>query len=329
MVANLDNGFVVEQVKTITGATPKLVEDYDILDITPTERLQVRIDRNNAPKAMVERFRWQMGESTFPPIVVTEDHRIIDGNTRYRARMARQEARTPVLVVPISWDGATPEMQNRLLLLGLALNNVNGQPLDESERANMVKHAILLGMTDPQIQYTIGVAGRAVKALRAQVQAERRLAQVGVELDHMDSVAPAAFRTLGADIVTELDDESFRGLAMLAKDAAFKANEVKALAVTLSELSGQDMRDERLARERETQAQRIAEVRHGEAGRPPLASQARRNLGMFMNHPIEMFVERRPDEMVEHVRVLQTARTILERVLELQAELMPTSGAAE
>ena len=73
-------------IEALVGVKPRLEQEFDLTTIDPDGRVQVRIDKNNAPREMVERFAAQMSFSAFPPIVVTQDARIIDGNTRYRAR---------------------------------------------------------------------------------------------------------------------------------------------------------------------------------------------------------------------------------------------------
>jgi hypothetical protein len=327
MVSNIDNGFVIEQIRTIAKVEPELVEDYDLLKLDEKNRLQVRIDRNNAPKEMVDRFRFQMSESKFPPIVVTADHRIIDGNTRFAAHLARDEIKVTVLLVPLSWDDADHEGRERLLLLGLALNNVNGKPLDESERMEMIRHALNVGLTNAQIMYQIGIGEKVIRSLRAEMEAKHRLNEIGRPADDL---APAIVRALGKSEITSLDDDSYKALADLAHDAQLHAHEVKSLAASVQDLTSVESRQERLTRERDAQAQRIAAVKKGGNGHPPYARQLRRQLALLTdsNHPADAFVERNKEDMSEHLRILQIAIATLQRVLELQADEMPVAEAA-
>src|SRR5215203_2944942 len=94
---------ITTMVNKVTGEEAQYVQTYDLLDLDPTFRVQVRLDRNNAPKEMVERFKLQMSQSEFPPIVVSRDKRIIDGNTRYRAKLGRDEVYMPAIIVPLSY----------------------------------------------------------------------------------------------------------------------------------------------------------------------------------------------------------------------------------
>src|SRR5262252_1555743 len=96
-------------IEAMLGLKPKLEADFDLTRIDPNERVQIRIDKNNAPKEMVTRFASQMTFSKFPPIVVTRDPKIVDGNTRYRARVERGERYAAALVIPVDYETADAE----------------------------------------------------------------------------------------------------------------------------------------------------------------------------------------------------------------------------
>src|SRR5262245_41166753 len=151
-------------IESMVGLKPKLETDFDLTRIDPDERVQIRIDKNNAPREMVQRFASQMAFSKFPPIVVTRDPRIVDGNTRYRGRVEGGERYAAALVIPIEYDTAEPEMKVRLHYLGLALNNSNGKALDKAERREMARNAILLGMSTRQISSTVGFPDKTINS---------------------------------------------------------------------------------------------------------------------------------------------------------------------
>jgi hypothetical protein len=76
-------------IQALLGVEAEFTDRYDRLQIRGDDRVQSRIDKNNAPKFMVERYANQMGEFTFPPVIVTQDHVTVDGNTRVKARAQR------------------------------------------------------------------------------------------------------------------------------------------------------------------------------------------------------------------------------------------------
>src|SRR6516162_8084197 len=118
-------------VQKILGIEVASVPDYDRLQIRASDRVQGRIDKNNAPAFMVERYAMQMGEFQFPPILLTSDHIIVDGNTRNKAYGKRNERHIAVQVIPIHWDTADHATKEKILFLSQVINNMNGLPLDK------------------------------------------------------------------------------------------------------------------------------------------------------------------------------------------------------
>ena len=76
---------------------------YDLTGLNEAKRVQVRDLAHYAPKENVGRYAVQMSQSAFPPIVVTKDGYLIDGNTRVAARRVRKEMFTPAFVVDVDF----------------------------------------------------------------------------------------------------------------------------------------------------------------------------------------------------------------------------------
>jgi hypothetical protein len=323
-----DSGFdsvdftdAVDLIEAMIGAKPKLEQEFDLTLVDPEGRVQVRIDKNNAPREMVERFAAQMAFSAFPPIVVTQDARIIDGNTRYRARRRREERFTPALVVPVAWETADPEMQIRLEYLGLALNNSNGKALDRVERRRMVRDAVALGMNTSQIVATVGFPANTVNGIRREVEAEAKVKSVGkgdlVEVDR-PVLRDAALRALGKAV--DLNNEPFAELAQLTADAGFNASEVVAMASSIRDTGSDVLALERINREREANAQRIADRRRGGDGHPPASRVLRQRLGFIEGREAAALVETNREKMDDHLAAVEAAIEKLTKVAELQRQ---------
>jgi len=301
-----------ELIEVMTGTKPRLVAEFDLTAIDPDERVQVRIDKNNAPKEMVERFAGQMAFSVFPPIVVTQDAHIIDGNTRFRARLKREERYSPALVVPIAWEGADAKMKIRLEYLGLALNNINGKALDRVERRKMVRDALQLGMSSKQVTMTVGFPANVVSGIRRELDGEAKLERVGLEI----TVRDAALRALGK--ASDLNDKPFSELATLAADAGFNASEIGALAATVRDVGSDELALERIARERDANAQRIADRKRGGDGHPPASRVLRQRLGFIENREVSALVETNRERMQDHLGALEAAIAKLTEVVAAQ-----------
>jgi hypothetical protein len=301
-------------IEAIIGAKPRLEQEFDLTAIDPEGRVQVRIDKNNAPREMVERFAGQMSFSVFPPIVVTTDARIIDGNTRYRARRKRGERYSPALIVPIKWDGAEDEMKVRLEYLGLALNNSNGKALDRTERRRMVRDALGLGMSNQQIVMTVGFPAPTVNAIRHELNAETKLERVGLKKPDAEAgVKDAALRALGKAV--DLNDKPFTEVAVLTLDAGLTGPEIKALAASVREAGSDTLALERINRERDANAQRISDRQHGINTSPPAARQLRQRLGYIIKQEPTALVETNREQMADHLEMVEQAIVLLQDVV--------------
>src|SRR5262252_1698 len=84
------------------GVEPTLVEQYDRLKVRMQDRVQSRIDQNNAPESQVKRYAAQMSESRFPAPLVTKDDIPVDGNTRFKAYALRSTRYIECYQLPIS-----------------------------------------------------------------------------------------------------------------------------------------------------------------------------------------------------------------------------------
>jgi hypothetical protein len=311
---------IEKAIEEVLGVTPKRDNQYDRLKIRSDDRVQSRIDKNTAPSHMVDRYAHQMGEFEFPPIIVTTDGIIVDGNTRHRARAQRQERYIDVLIVPIEWDHADKATRDSLLYLSELINNMNGLPLGPEEREKMVMTMLDRDAPDEEIVNKVGMSLKEVSELRDQHRAASRLKSVGIDSEHFDD---RALRAFGKAKVMRLNDESYRGLADLAKDAGLKANELKAVAGSIDSLKSAELQRDALARERQSREADITARRAGQE-QPNLAYQLRGKLKFLLDHPIAAFVERNPERVVEYVELIGKAIDVLEQI---RSE-MPMAAAA-
>lgn len=306
-------------IEAIVGVQADLDEHYDRLQIRTDDRVQSRIDKNSAPKFMVERYANQMGEYTFPPVIVTRDGLTVDGNTRNKARELRNERFCAALVIPIDWGTADEATQQKILLLSELVNNMNGLPLFDEERSKMVTTMVAMGASDQEISTKVGVSVKDVRELRDQHRASQRLKALGID---PSGFSARTLRAFGQQKVHKLDDTAYQGVAELTRDAGMKANEVKALAGSLAESGSEEMRRERLARERQAREPQITALRQGHTIGMH-ARQLHKSLQFLLQHPISAFIERNPEKVEDYLEVLEAAQARLREVAALQASGEP------
>jgi len=313
-------------IRQYLGVDADYEPQYDRLKLHSDARLQSRLDKNRAPKHMVERYAHQMGESEFPPIVITSDGVKIDGNTRDAAHAKRNDRYIPALIVPIAFETAEESVKRQMLLCSQAINNTNGLALDDEERTLMAYTMIEDGNADEEIITRVGVPINKVKELRERFKATHRLLQVGIKPDDMPP--KATLRTFGKPVVQKLDDAWFKSLADLSKDAGLKSQEIGALATTLGEISSEDLRRERMARERTARQDQITANREGQRA-PRLAGKLRQRLALLFQYPVSSFVENDPEMLDEHLDLIDKTRDVLDELYNLQVAVKDPGDIAD
>lgn len=308
---------IVEIERLGFGWTEVAQYDYDKLD--PARRIQVRDMNHYAPKDEVERYAIQMADNVFPPIIVTSDDWIGDGNTRVGARKLRKERYGPAIVLDVKWEGSTDKVQAELIALAATLNSQNGRALDRKEARAVAAHLVGLNWKAEQIARAIGVKPGIVSAVKREIDAEAKLTKVG--LDGNGSLKGASLRALGQTPVLALNDAPYREVAQLAADAGLNAGEVIALAKDAKAEGGDAEALALIKATRDEFADRIREHELTGAAKPPLARQLRQSLGRITKHVGDdpaTLVETNPTAIEAHVLALTQSIDVLAAVLAAQ-----------
>lgn len=306
------------------GFTCTLVAEYDLTKLDPSRRIQVRESEHYAPKDMCQRFAVQMDEIAFPPIIVTHDDFLLDGNTRTGARKIRGDKFAPAYVLDVDYDSPrTTAKQKRLLkILAATLNSNGGKQLTSQERAAVVREMVAEDYKNEEIARTLGVTSATVGHIKREITAETKLARVGLDSDFVKTLPPASKRALGNSTTVGLNDVPFKALAELAVHAAFNASEINAAAKEAKETGSDTTAMDLLAKLRDENSTRIAEVARTGVGKPPLARQLRQHLGnvtKFQGREVELLETTRDDAVVaDHIAALTTSIAVLTTVLKLQ-----------
>lgn len=283
-------------------------------------RVQVREVGHYAPKESVERYAVQMNHVEFPPIVVTRDRWIVDGNTRVRAKLYRKEKFFPALVLDTTYEGASQRRQDELHALAATLNAQNGVPLTAKETRSVVRTFISLGWLNEQIGRAIGVKASTVTQVRKEIDAERKLEKVGLVGGDGDAIRGAALRALGAKDVLALNDVPFKMLAELARDADLNAKEIIDTAKVSKEAGSDKLAMDKLRDLRAEMRDRIQQKTLTGVGKPPVSRQVRQHLGNVVKYEgrEDELLETDPDVSAKHIAALEKAIAVLTKVLNMQ-----------
>lgn len=211
------------------GFTAKLEPEYPLGRLSKDRRIQFREESNFSPKDAVERFAIMMGEALpdFPPIVVTKDDWMVDGNTRHDASLRRKLKFFKALVLDVKYNGADQKTADYLHILAATLNSKAGVGLTAKERRMAVARFLAQGFTIHQIAKRVGLGTGTVTQVKREIAAAAKLASVGLS---NGAIRGASLRALGDDAILALNDEPYRQLAVLAKEAEMNVAEIRAAA---------------------------------------------------------------------------------------------------
>ncbi len=295
---------------------------FDISNLSPKRRVQVRDSEHYAPKVNVVQFAEQMSMTALPPIVVTSDDYIVDGNTRVGALLLKKHNITPAIVVDVPYEGSSEKVQSELHALAATLNQTGGQRLTPKEIRLVTTKLIGLGWKPEQIGRAIGAKGSTVAQVKREINANSKLQKVGIATAVLQQLKDASLRALGKDNATGLNNEPFKSLAVLTADAGLTASEISAFADELRDAGSDATALKRLADLRVEMATRIREHALTGAGKPASSRQLRQHLGFlerFEGNAQEL-VEVNPATAQTHLDKLEQAKTILDAVIQAQRE---------
>ena len=294
------------------------VPQFDLTRLSEKRRVQVRDPKHYAPKDSVEQYAVAMEHTEFPPIIVTSDDWIVDGNTRVGASLLRKNKFFPAIVLEVAWKGASTKQQNELVALAATLNQQGGARLTKQEIREVASRLVDLGWKAEQIGRAIGLKTAGVTAVRREIDAAAKLRRVGV--DPNGAMKGPSLRALGTKDVLALNDVPYKELATLATDASLNAGEITGLAKEMRGTGSDQGAIDKVQALRTEFADRIKERELTGHGRPPVSRQLRQHLGFvnkFEGREQEL-IETNPEVFATHAESITRAVRVLSAVLEMQ-----------
>ena len=315
-----------QQLPDLAKPTADLIEKFGFqweLDFeypTPgaAKRVQIREEKHYVPRSMVMQIAAAMGrQEKFPPVVVTADGYLIDGNTRTAAARHNKQPFIQALIVQDKYEGATDKVARRLRLLGAAFNARHGKGIDREEIRKAVEFIGEDSTYDgTRIAALIGVTDATVKSMLSEMRARRRADSVGVHLN--GSVTATPLRVLG-QASDKLNDEPFAAVAALAQDTGMSGTELRDVIRQMHDAKSDEgalvVVDEHRAARRE----QIAEYRASGKSKPPPAAKLRQRLGFileFEKSPRDL-AELNPEVVAKHREQIRRSIAILQAVLDM------------
>jgi hypothetical protein len=199
-----------------------------------------------------------------PPIGVTRDDYVIWGNHRIAGAELAGWGELPATVIDVDYAGADEHLTNQLLSLSVAENAPHGVPYNNDDRHDRARTLLELGYTTATIQRALGLTPAQISGIRREAEGVKRLEALGMPTFDKQNLRQA----FASPAVKALNDDPFKALAVLAKDAGLKSGEIEELARSMK-ATGADADALVLVQNvRDDQQQRIAEVATGGVQRP-------------------------------------------------------------
>jgi hypothetical protein len=296
------------------GFTWELDFEYPTPDAA--KRVQIREEKHYVPRAMMMQIAAAMGrQEKFPPIVVTADGYLIDGNTRTQAARHNKQPFMQALVLQDNYEGATEKVARRLHLLGAAFNARHGKGIDRDEVRKAVEYIGQDSTYDgTRIAALIGVTDATVRSILAEMKARARAESVGIHLN--GSVAATPLRILG-QASEKLNDEPYRAIASLTQDTGMAPAELREVIKQMHEAKSDEGAVAVVDEQRKARREQIAEYRASGKSKPPPAAKLRQRLGFileFESSPKEL-LELNPEVVAKHREAIERSIAILQSVL--------------
>jgi hypothetical protein len=293
--------------------------DYEYPLPETGHRLQIRKDEHVAPGSMVSLIRAAMrrGDS-FPPIVVTQDGYIVDGNTRVTAAGRNSFPKIQAIILDVEYEKATESENRRLWSLGAAFNARHGKGIDREELRNAVwQIGADPSYTATRIASLIGVTESTVQSLLAEKKARDRADNLGLHLN--GSVASSKLRTLGRQS-EYLNDEPFRELITLVQDSGMSEPEIRTIVQKAKDTKSDEGALGVIAHEKQARREQIAEYKASGKSVPPAAAKLRQRLGFILAYSgnAKDLVERNPGLAKEHIDMMERSIVVLQGAIAAQ-----------
>ncbi len=152
----------------------ELEADFPIARIKIEEGTQIRSENHRAPKGTVDQYVTHMNHgAVFPPIVISTDGRLVDGNARLAAARTLKRKTFPTYKVKFPHLGIAK-------MIGAALNQLGGDRLADDEIIIAAEAMMDEGYADEAIARTLGRSVSHVRNVRRDRLFRESATRIGV-----------------------------------------------------------------------------------------------------------------------------------------------------
>jgi hypothetical protein len=289
----------------------RFVAEHKLGDIT--RRVQVRDEDKLAPTADVNNYAQAMRRGDqFPPVFLTTDGYLVDGNTRTEAAGKIGWRAFPAFELEVAYEQAPDSVKRQLKYLGSGFNLTHGRGMTTANLMHIVDDLALEDDTPREMARRLHINQSTANTLLNAAKARNRARKLGIKLN--DRLTNSHLKLFGgkSQLYT---DPVYAQFILLTQDARLSIASTTDLARRLAAAGTENERLNLLADERQGDQDVIV----GGANRPSRAAKLRQSLGYLVGaENAEELAEFEPSASEAHIRTLVEAAARLNEVIEAQ-----------
>lgn len=264
-----------------SGIRYEQVDNYPLTGIKAHLQVRHNTDASGNTKydsVKITEYKAKYKSGNVPPhIGVTRDGVLVWGNHRSEAARKAEMADIPAWVLNI--DGVDPDDHTLALLMQFSgrENAGHGLPLTGKDKELIIRQELSLGTTSGVIQQTYGWTAAQVSGLKREMDAEKRLSDLGV-LSALQAARKekSIIRAFSGPNTRALTNAPYKNLVELTIDAGLTAKDINQIAETAKAAGTEDGAIAVVAAKRKELDRQIAEIATGGTLRPTPISRLRK-----------------------------------------------------
>ena len=289
----------------------RFVAEHRLGDIA--RRVQVRDIEKLAPTGDVNNYAQAMRRGDqFPPVFMTADGYLVDGNTRTESANKIGWRTFPTFELEVLYEQAPDSVKRQLKYLGSGFNLTHGRGMNTANLMHIIDDLALEDDTPREMARRLHINENTANTLLNAAKARKRAQRLGIKLDNRLTNSHLKLFGGKSQLYT---DPVFAALVQLSQDARLSIAATTDLARRITVAGTENERLTILADER----QGYQDVIVGGAGRPSRAAKLRQSLGYLIGAAdAEELAELEPAAATGHVTMLIAASRRLTEVIEAQ-----------
>lgn len=291
-----------------------------VVDLDIARRIQIRNDSALAPfakvahlKEVLDNHKDRPTQLLMPPLILTQDMYVVDGNTRTEALHRAGWDEFPAFVLDMRYQNAPAANEKLLRMIGTRFNLVHGEGLSRGQIEELILNLANEDESPEDLARTLGLSKNMVTSVIHAQAAKERATRLGLKLNGKATRSHLA--ALGTpNRAKNLTDPVFAKLITLVTKGGVSTTDQGHLLKRVDEATSEEAKVTVVAQEVLARGSMV----DGGNKVPSLAVQLRQRLGFMTGKNAGLFIETTPESAANHRKMVRESISFLEDVLEFQ-----------